>query len=74
MLELKIYKLKFETNFFTQHATEINAFTNVASQSHQNFQNLKIEDFNEYFLNTFPSFQSRLLESLETLKRIISIE
>ncbi|HEJ3365497.1 hypothetical protein [Pseudomonas fragi] len=74
MLELKIYKLKFETNFFTQHATEINAFTNFASQSHQNFQNLKIEDFNEYFLNTFPSFQSRLLESLETLKSMISIE
>lgn len=74
MLELKIYKLKFETNFFTQHDAEIKAFTNIASQAHQNFQNLKIEDFNKYFLNTFPAFHNRLLESLGTLKRIISIE
>lgn len=74
MSELKIYQLSFETDFFNSHANEISAFRNTADQAHQRFSSLKVEDFNNYFLDTFPSLHNRIIASLGTLEKMISIE
>lgn len=74
MSELSIYELAFETSFFADHFNELSAFENVAKQSHQRFQSLKVEDFNKYFLETFPILHSRILQSVSGLLKIISIE
>ncbi len=74
MSELKIYELAFESSFFLNHATELTAFENTAKQSYDRFPSMAVEDFNDYFLNTFPSFHNRILESLVVLNKMISIE
>lgn len=74
MSELKIYELAFETSFFADHFNELSAFENVAKQSYDRFPSMTVEDFNRYFLETFPVLHGRILASVSGLSKMISIE